>query len=482
MRLAIGTNFDDNLFEQIKGLPVSVIYGKLTGDIVGGGRPSFALPKVDEDKIKHHIELAHENGIEFNYLLNSVCMDNLELTKDMNAQIIKLLDKLKEWKVDWVTVTLPYLIDLVKKHLPNVKISVSAFAYINSIQKAKHYEELGVDEITLPESFNRNFKFLKQLRKSVSIDIRLIATNDCIFSCPYQCIHPIYQSHASQENHISEGYPFDYCLLKCTYEKLKDPVEYIKSCWIRPEDLKIYKELGYDTYKLTERLKNTDKIVKMVRAYAEEKWDGNLAEILNVKMSQEDFVLPDFEYINKPEFCDVGKFNNTFNLLFTNQIYIDNQKLDGFLDYFLKKNFDCQQHDCRECGYCDKVAAKVVSVITDESTRKKYEDKFEHLFEELTNGEFFKEDKISMEWSEEVLKIFEKMIQMKPDFIREHSRNVMKIDAENIAKDRDSNEVSVDDIVEANFNSTPDEVKPMMIQGLLELGLDISKFMKEVRL
>ncbi|NFA43473.1 DUF2621 family protein [Clostridium botulinum] len=477
MRLEVGTNFDNELFNQIKGLPVSVIYGKLTEDIVGGGRPSLALPRVDIEKIKRHIELAHENGIEFNYLLNAACLDNLELTAEMNSEIIKLLDLLNELKVDWVTVTIPYLIELVKKRLPNVKVSVSAFANVDSIQKAKHYERLGVDEITIPESYNRNFKFLKELRKNVNIDIRLIATNDCLLSCPFQHFHPIYQSHASQSGHVSGGFAFDYCLLRCTYERLKDPSQFIKSGWIRPEDLEVYEEMGYDNFKLTERLKKTDQIVKMVKAYSERKWNGNLAEILNVRMSEEDYGLPNFEYIDKPEFADFGKMSRTFRFLFKNKVYIDNNKLSGFINFFKDNDINCLQRNCDDCQYCKKTADKAIKIDNEQYDVDIKE--FKQLFNEINTGAFFKKEEKVMKWQNDVKEIFDKMMELKPEFIREVSSKTILADAEEIARKRNSNEVSVEDIIEANFNSTPKEIHPIMIGSLQNLGLNVDKYIEQ---
>ncbi len=52
-------------------------------------------------------------------------------------------------------------------------------------------------------------------------------------------------SHASQAGHPSGGFLLDYCFLRCTRMKLADPVNYIRSDWIRPEDLHfIFKYYG----------------------------------------------------------------------------------------------------------------------------------------------------------------------------------------------------------------------------------------------
>lgn len=480
MRLSVGTNFDDRLLENLDATLVTNVYGKLTEDIIGGGRPSFALPKVDVDRVRTHIELCHKKGIEFNYLLNSVCMDNMELTSNMNHQIMEFLDILEEWKVDWVTVTIPYLIELVKKRLPRVKVSVSSFAHVDSIQRAKHYEQLGVDEITPPESYNRNFEFLETLRKSVNMDIRLIATNDCLISCPFSHQHPVYQSHASQSNHIAGGFAFDYCLLRCTYEKLKDPAQFIKACWIRPEDIKVYEEIGYDNFKITERLKKTDHILKTVRAYENRKWDGNLAEILNVRMSEEDYVFPNFEYVDKPEFADFSKMTESFRLLFKNKVVIDNNKLDGFIDFFRNKKINCLETDCDSCNYCKKVARDAVMINS--NMREEGIQDFEKLFDSLQTGEFFEKEKLIINWPDDVQAIFDKSVEAKPDFIREVSRRNIAAEAEKLAKERLSGSVEIEDVVRASFHTTPVEIYPMVAGGFAELGIDVKEYMNDEEL
>lgn len=474
MRLSIGTNFSEDLLQNIEDTHVKCLFGKLTSDIIGGGRPSFALPQVDEEIIVTHIANTHKRGIEFNYLLNSVCLDNLELTKMTNKEIIYFLHKIREWKVDWVTITIPYLINLVKKQLPEVRISISTFSNVDSIQKAKFYENLGVDEITLPESCNRNFSFLSQLKKSTKMDYQLIATNDCLLSCQYRHHHPIFQSHASQTNHITKGFALDYCLLRCTQYRLKDPSQYIKSPWIRPEDLGIYEELGFDKFKITERLKNTKSLKKVISAYSDRHFDGNLAEILNIRMNQEDFVFPNFSYNENSDFADPEKFTNIYRLLFSNKVFIDNRKLDGFINFFIKKDFDCLQSDCNSCGYCNRIANNVIKINDDEA--KKSLERFDEVFEELDSGKFFEEKKGSCIWNEDIHELLHKIIKEKPIFIRKIAYSQIKKRSEELSKEESLNEVSLKNLLIANFEMTPKAFHKQILQSFPKIGISIDNF------
>ena len=103
MRLSVACNFDDELLDGLKGYPVYEVYGKVTKDFAGGGRPSFYLPNVDQRKVEQTVRKAHAMGIEFNYLLNAMCMGNAEYTREGQRAIRKTLDWLAEIKVDSIT-------------------------------------------------------------------------------------------------------------------------------------------------------------------------------------------------------------------------------------------------------------------------------------------------------------------------------------------------------------------------------------------
>jgi len=474
VKISLSTNFDPLLIKGLSGSNVSVIYGKLPSDVVGGGRPTFALPQISIDQIKQHIELAHSQGIEFNYLLNAVCLDNLECTRVKNKQILDLLDLLKELEVDWVTVAIPYLIDLVKAHLPDVKVMVSTFANVDSIQKAQYYERLGVNAITLPEQVNRNFNFLTLLRKKVNLDFHLIVTNDCLLSCPFRHHHPLFQSHASQAEHISNGFALDYCLLKCTYQKLKNPEAFIQSPWIRPEDTKYYEEIGINKFKITERMKGTQQLLNIVKAYQERSYVGNLAKLLNVRMDKGDFLVPNFEYNNNATFVDPDKMSEIYQLIFANNIIIDNKKLDGFLEFFIKNKVNCLETDCQECGYCSFIAKTAVSYDVNEYQR--LIKQFDNLFNKLTSGDFFSSsnEKVitNVFWSDSINELFNKMIKAKPLIFRRMATNEIRLKAEEYVLQRGAKNVEIEDLVKANFDVTPKKFHAKIKEQLVEIGID----------
>ncbi|MBI4590887.1 MAG: type II toxin-antitoxin system HicA family toxin [Candidatus Rokubacteria bacterium] len=104
------------------------------------------------------------------------------------------------------TVSLPYLLDLIKRRYPQFRVTVGVFAGVDHVQKARTWEELGADCITLESlSVNRRFPLLTSLRKTVRCDLMLLVDTNCLQSCPFSRAHMVALSHASQVGHPSRG-------------------------------------------------------------------------------------------------------------------------------------------------------------------------------------------------------------------------------------------------------------------------------------
>lgn len=91
MRLSVATNFDNQLIYEVKRYPVYELFGKLPSDFFGGGRASYMLSPLKKRGLEEHVREVHQNGLQFNYLLNPACMDNMEFTR--NVVLGKLLDR-----------------------------------------------------------------------------------------------------------------------------------------------------------------------------------------------------------------------------------------------------------------------------------------------------------------------------------------------------------------------------------------------------
>lgn len=184
--------------------------------------------------------------------------------------------------VDSVTISIPYLLELIKNRYPQLGIPVSTQAGVDSIERAKYWEDLGADEITLSfVDVNRDFHLLKEIRKNIRCRLKLIANLDCLYHCPFYKYHSVLNSHSSHSTHPTRGFMIDYCYLSCSYKRMKDSVESIRSGWIRPEDVHYYEDVGIDRLKIVNRTMITEAISLIVNAYAERRYNGNLLDLFS---------------------------------------------------------------------------------------------------------------------------------------------------------------------------------------------------------
>jgi collagenase-like PrtC family protease len=394
LTFSVATNWDDNLIREIETLDpqhrVTEIFGKLASDFVGGARTTYTLSFVSKKNVSRYIKLVKDTGREFNYLLNASCLDNREFTRAGQIQIRKLLSWLDSIGVDVITVANPYLGYLVRNRYPKFKLAISSHALVDSVSKAKFWaEEIGANSITLSSHrINRAFPSLKKIRSQVNCKLQLIANQLCLYSCPLSIYHTTFLSHASQTHHPLRGYGIDWCLINCRYKLLTQPEELIKSNWIRPEDVRYYEDIGIDSLKITDRARNTQNIIYTLKTYLTRKFDGNLLDLLLPKnsLSSRKLFLRGLRFFFHPLHINIFKLTKFRQLFSDIGIYVDNHKLDGFLDYFFEGK--CKPNDCEGCNYCRSIAERVVHV--DDAYKQRIEKIFPEIIESLTNGDMFR--------------------------------------------------------------------------------------------
>ncbi len=390
MKLRVSTNWDNALIEELKGTCVEEVYGKLPSDVIGGVRPAFLLPQISREEAEDHVRCVKEKGIRFNYLINTMCLNNIHYSRDGYRAIVELLEWISSIGVDVVTVGFPYMIRLVQEVLPGMKIKASSVCRINSVSRARQYEDFGVDEIIIDENINRDFDTLTAIRKALRCELELIANPCCLHDCPHQLEHVAHDGHASQDHSMNNYCYLQFPYYNCTMKKFTDPVEIIKARWIRPEDLEVYEAMGYQKFKIVERFKRTEVLASTVAAYAQRRFDGNLIDILTLT-NPDVYLKPDMEYFNKPEHVNVpmiAQVGGLMDFALRDFIYIDNRKLDGFIEFF-QKNGSCRNRDCSQCGYCQKVFEKSTRFDADEAQMRR--KGFESFIQAMLNGDVFAE-------------------------------------------------------------------------------------------
>jgi collagenase-like PrtC family protease len=393
MILTLAANYDPELVPALVDYPVREVYGKFPSDFIGGGRPSYMGTPLTEKELRHYVQVLADHGIAFNYLLNAACLSNDEWSRGWQKKLHKLLDRLRDMGIRNLTISTPYLLEVVKARFPDFKVKVGIYAQVDTPRRAREWERMGADAINVESfSINRDFVRLRAIREAVDCELQLIPNHPCLPNCALQPYHQVGHAHASDG---SGGLFIDYCFLRCSRRRLEDPSKLIKSAWIRPEDIAAYEEMGYSTFKLIERGIPSPELLKRVRAYSERRFEGNLAELI----IPYGFKQP----LKKQKFWSLRHFFHPFQanplklrrmlevvkqqgMLFpTDELpfVIDSQRIpDDFVDGFRVR--DCTRRDCAECGYCKQIAAEAVTV--DPEFRQQMLQAYDEMDEMLVDG------------------------------------------------------------------------------------------------
>jgi collagenase-like PrtC family protease len=352
MKLLVPTNWDPALILPLSRLEADVqLYGVLPTSMIGSGGRGADNVHMVADQAEEYIERAHSAGLKFDYILNAPSMGNMEWDENTHQELLMHLNWISRIGADSVTITIPYLIELMKRQFPQLKIRVSTIAHVNSVARAKLFESLGADSITLDINVNRDFTVLKAIRQAVSCELTVLLNNLCLYQCPYEYYHHDTLGHASQSYNPLSGYYEDYCVLHCTLDRLCDISQTIKCRWVRPEDIHVYEEIGIDMFKTSGRSMTTERILRAATAYVSRHYQGNLYDILNVITPKIGFGNSDLP----------GVQDNVIGP--PPRLYIDNQALEGFIDFFKKQN--CLS-GCSHCDYCQRIANKVIQFDREE--------------------------------------------------------------------------------------------------------------------
>ena len=371
MRLSLAANYDADLIPQLRGYQVTEIYGKLPSDFAGGGRPSYMGSPITKQSLREYVAVLNTHGIAFNYLLNASCHGNEEWGRKWQRRLMLFLEELENMGIGTVTVSTPFLLEVVKKRFPTFRVKVGIYAQIDTPRRARFWEDLGADAINLESfSINRNFRLLAAIRKAVTCDLQLIANHVCLVNCALQ---PYHQNGCAHSSRGSRQLFVDYCFLRCSRARLRDPSAFIQAQWIRPEDIGAYEEFGYTNFKLLERGIPSEDLLRRAKAYSERRYEGNLADLLlsyGFRQAPRKQRFWAFRHFFKPLQASPLGMRNLYELarhqgmLFPvgePAVTIRSSAIPAdFIAGF--KNRDCAALTCHECGYCERIAADAVQI------------------------------------------------------------------------------------------------------------------------
>jgi collagenase-like PrtC family protease len=220
----------------------------------------------------------------------------------------------------------------VQNACPDIEAGASVLADIDSLPRAMVYQASGAQVITPDTAINRDLELLRDIKTKTNLKIKLMVNEGCLYRCPFRKFHFNYISHKSR----SSNFNYDefvtgnnLFLGNCCGIIKWDNSQVIKSGWIRPEDLRRYSGIA-NRFKIVGRTVESNILVKIVDAYLQENWGGNLFDLM----------------------CSSLK---TFSTGYG--AYINNKALD--IHDFFDRVSKCK-HACDECNYCQSLVHELL--------------------------------------------------------------------------------------------------------------------------
>jgi len=332
-------------------IPVVEFYGSIKTSRLGSGRKFFELPDVEMKEFKEYIKIINENGMHFNYVLNTSCISNKDFTKDGQREIINEVQELIDAGINYFTIALPSLIDLFKTYFPNIKVTLSIICGVDSLSKMECYCNFSnIDNIYIHERIYRQSNLMKSMiniAHKYNKKVGIIVNSFCLSECPFRQYHYNFGAHAV---YGSEYIIPEYYGSKCALMKIKDKRNILNAPWVRPEDINFYINMGVDRYKISgrEMYSNNADMFKVVDTYNSFKYEGNLTDL--------------FMCFTKCAYSEIFNIKNDI-------------ALDNYLKNVLNGTFECNVFGCSNCMKC-KNALKSIEC------KKEGVKKWKKIFEE----------------------------------------------------------------------------------------------------
>ena len=352
----VGCNFDFELIKIVKDLnekykgkaQVKEFFGSDAAHEEITARPGWRLPNISMIDLAKFVKEAKEAGILFNYTMNSIQpygskIEMIKHKKDIQ-NFVKWLEGIGVYRI---TIANP-MMALFIREVSNIELECSTIMHIDTVTQLKYYHEtFGINKFCCSILKNRNKKFLENAAKYCN-DNGLIFELLCQEFCgvagedkngvPYatHCAFrdSCYLCHATNrskdDSMAYNNYPMGYCMMA----RSKNEQNWLRMRWIRPEDQKVYNEIGINYFKVSGRTGTTEYLKTVLEAYMSENFEGNLLTLWKPLQTI---------------------FSKESELTYQHPEYIDNKKLDGFIDHWFKGDgFECENEMCGvTCKYCE---------------------------------------------------------------------------------------------------------------------------------
>ena len=285
-------------------------------DFAGSGR---VAPGITIEEFGDLCDMVHDAGVRVNLVLNSVC-EGIEwyTAENMNQLMGYLNHAHRNLGVEALTVANPIIIALVRDHFPDMEVSASVLSQVDCVHKAKSVLTAGAKVCTPDVNINRDMDMLKRIADT-GLELKVMVNEGCMRGCAYRQFHFNAMSHLAKDvSHVGvdadpqafyktvNQIAFKLFFGNCNHLLDEDHAALLKSGWIRPEDVKQYAGVTH-FFKISGRTIPREQLVRLVRAYMEESYEGNFFDLMDSSLKT--FAMRHGAHLDNKALGDAGLFS-----------------------------------------------------------------------------------------------------------------------------------------------------------------------------
>ena len=235
----------------------------------------------DEERIADDLKYCRAHGMKLDILANATCYGDTSFSEEQRLQIIGIIKKLDGMGLypEIVTTTSPYIAKVFKLNFPDIEIRASVNMRLRNTAAFEYLAPL-YDSYYICRDVQRDLPTFRRIAdwcKDHGKKLCMLANSGCVRNCPWQVFHESLLSHRfSKSFHEMDALNIELVCNKLFI--MKRMSEFLRSTWIRPEDIHVF-EPYLETIKLSTR--EAVHPLEIVEAYVNESYDGDLTHLLD---------------------------------------------------------------------------------------------------------------------------------------------------------------------------------------------------------
>jgi len=314
-------------------------YGRLSSDPIGSISDLYLKNKISIDfsAIKIFIDSIKQSGKQFFYLADAVCLSNAEISRKTHFAIIAHFEKLIAAGTSGIIVSSPMIMQIFKKHFPDIPAIISPFLKIETYHGIDSIKSYGADGVIFSFTVGRDRQFLEVADREFSGEYDFIYANSGCYIKSIFCVR-----HLAEMSHFSQNFvdgnlnSFDLGGFFCGKHKIEKPQRYCSSAFLTPRKLREFHEKypRLNAY-FTDANGTFDSVRHVFDAYFRDKKIDNIFSVV-----KNHFTLGGTEFKN---------------------ITLAPQNADIMIDDNVAAHSLCAYLECSSCGKCKNYYEKYVT-------------------------------------------------------------------------------------------------------------------------